>query len=94
MYKRQGIYRLALSDEHEPVNLGNPEEYTILDFAKLIVRLSGSKSEIVFREAPEDDPRRRQPDITKARRLLDWEPMIKLEDGLAQTIEWFRTRAA
>ena len=90
----EGIYRLALSDEHEPVNIGNPEEYTILDFAKLIVRLAGSKSEIVFREAPEDDPRRRQPDITKARRLLDWEPHIKLEDGLARTIEWFRTRAA
>ena len=90
----EGIYRLALSDEHEPVNIGNPEEYTILDFAKLVVRLSGSKSEIVFRGAPEDDPRRRQPDITKARRLLDWEPKIKLEDGLARTIEWFRTRAA
>lgn len=90
----EGIYRLALSDEHEPVNLGNPEEYTILDFAKLVVRLAGSTSEIVFREAPEDDPRRRQPDITKARRLLDWDPKIKLEDGLARTIEWFRTRAA
>jgi len=90
----EGIYRLALSDEHEPVNIGNPEEYTILDFAKLIVRLAGSKSEIVFREAPEDDPRRRQPDITKARRLLDWDPKINLEDGLARTIEWFRTRAA
>ncbi|MCX6376558.1 MAG: SDR family oxidoreductase, partial [Armatimonadetes bacterium] len=77
----EGIYRLALSDEHEPVNIGNPEEYTILDFAKLVVRLAGSRSEIVFREAPEDDPRRRQPDITKARRLLDWEPKIKLEDG-------------
>jgi dTDP-glucose 4,6-dehydratase len=90
----EGIYRLALSDEHEPVNIGNPEEYTILDFAKLVVRFAGSTSEIVFQEAPEDDPRRRQPEITKARRLLDWEPKIKLEDGLARTIEWFRTRAA
>lgn len=89
----EGIYRLALSDEHEPVNLGNPEEHTILDLANIIVRLSGSKSEIRFTPAPEDDPRRRKPDIAKARKLLDWSPKVGLEDGLARTIQWFRARA-
>ena len=88
----EGIYRLAISEEHEPVNLGNPEEHTILDFAKLIARLSGSKSEIVFAELPMDDPRRRRPDITKAKTLLGWEPKVGLEDGLSETIEWFRTK--
>lgn len=88
----EGIYRLALSDEHEPVNLGNPEEHTILDFARMIVRLAGSKSEIVFCKSPTDDPRRRRPDIGKAKTLLGWEPKVKLEEGLAETIEWFRTK--
>ena len=88
----EGIYRLALSDEHEPVNLGNPEEHTILDFARMIVRLAGSKSEIVFCKSPTDDPRRRRPDIGKAKTLLGWEPKVKLEEGLVETIEWFRTK--
>ena len=85
----EGIYRLALSDEHEPVNLGNPEEHTILDFAGMVARLSGSKSRVTFCEALTDDPRRRQPDISKARKLLGWEPKVSLEEGLARTIEWF-----
>ena len=85
----QGIYRLALSEEHEPVNIGNPEEHTILELAQMVKRLSDSKSEIEFREALTDDPRRRQPDIAKARRLLGWEPTVSLEEGLSRTIEWF-----
>ena len=88
----EGIYRLALSDEHEPVNLGNPEEYTILDFAKTVARISGSKSDIIFCETRPDDPRRRRPDISKARSLLGWEPKVNLEEGLENTIEWFKTR--
>jgi dTDP-glucose 4,6-dehydratase len=87
-----GIYRLALSDEHEPVNLGNPDEHTILEVAEMVIRLSGSKSEITFQELPTDDPRRRRPDITKARNLLGWEPKVSLEEGLALTIEWFKKR--
>lgn len=89
----EGIYRLSQTKEHLPVNIGNPEEYTILDFARLIIKLSGSKSEIVHREIPVDDPRRRRPDITKARRLLGWEPTIHLEEGLTRTIEWFREKS-
>ena len=88
----EGIYRLALSDEHEPVNLGNPEEHTILDFAEMILRLSGSKSEITYSELPMDDPRRRKPDITKAKSLLGWEPKVNLEEGLTKTIEWFSNK--
>ena len=88
----EGIYRLALSDEHEPVNLGNPEECTILDFAEIVIRLSASKSEIEFCPAPTDDPRRRRPDIAKAKSLLGWQPEVAVEKGLAKTIEWFRQR--
>ncbi|HUV03514.1 MAG TPA: UDP-glucuronic acid decarboxylase family protein [Armatimonadota bacterium] len=87
----EGIYRLALSDEHEPVNLGNPDEYTILDFAKTVIRVSGSKSKIVFCEMRPDDPRRRRPDISKGGALLGWEPKVGLEEGLQKTIEWFKT---
>lgn len=87
-----GIYRLALADEHGPVNVGNPEECTILDFAKLVIRLSGSKSEIVFRPPLTDDPRKRRPDITKAQALLGWTPTVSLKEGLGETIEWFRAR--
>lgn len=88
----EGIYRLALSDEHLPVNLGNPDEHTILDFARLIVRYSGSKSKIVFLPAQVDDPQRRRPDISKAQRVLGWEPKVSLEEGIAKTIAWFRPR--
>jgi dTDP-glucose 4,6-dehydratase len=85
-----GIYRLLLSEETEPVNLGNPRELSVLEFARTIQRLTGTQSEIVFRSLPIDDPRVRQPDITKAKARLGWEPTVKLEEGLARTIEYFR----
>jgi len=92
----EGIYRLLLSDEVEPVNIGNPSEMTILDFAKKIVELTGSSSEISFVTPPDmrtrDDPKVRQPDIGKARRILNWEPKVPLEDGLRQTIDYFKNR--
>jgi dTDP-glucose 4,6-dehydratase len=85
-----GLYRLMHSPECYPVNLGNPQEMTILEFAGEIRRLTGSASEIVFQALPEDDPRQRQPDIGKARALLGWEPRVPLDEGLAQTVEYFR----
>ena len=88
----EGIYRLALSEEHAPVNIGNPHELTVLQFAETIIRLTGSGSEIVHRPMPVDDPRQRRPDITKARALLAWEPKVGLEEGLRTTIDWFKTR--
>jgi dTDP-glucose 4,6-dehydratase len=85
-----GIYRLMQSDERYPVNLGNPNEMTIREFADEIRRLTGSSSPIVNRELPEDDPRQRRPDIGKARRLLGWEPRVALEEGLRLTLDYFR----
>ena len=85
-----GLYRLMHSEERYPVNLGNPREMTILEFAGEIRRLTGSASEIVFQPLPEDDPRQRRPDITKARTLLGWEPRVGLEEGLGRTVEYFR----
>ena len=90
----EGLFRLFFSDERYPVNLGNPRELTILEFAEHIRRLTGVASPIEFRPLPEDDPRQRQPNIEKAKRLLDWEPKVSLEDGLRQTIAYFRTRIA
>ncbi|MGH9364734.1 MAG: UDP-glucuronic acid decarboxylase family protein [Thermoanaerobaculia bacterium] len=89
-----GIYRLLNSSEKEPINMGNPAELSVLDFARTIKDLTRTKSAIVFKPLPVDDPRVRQPDITKARTLLGWEPKVKLEDGLARTIEYFRTLPA
>ncbi len=86
----EGLRRLLDAGEPYPVNLGNPVEITVLDFARLVLRLTGSRSPIHFRPLPEDDPRRRCPDISKARRLLGWEPRTQLEDGLSRTIEYFR----
>jgi len=86
----QGLYKLALSDFREPVNLGNPVEMSVLNFAKLIIKITGSRSEIIYRPLPADDPRQRQPDITKAKNILQWEPKIGIEDGLARTIAWFK----
>jgi dTDP-glucose 4,6-dehydratase len=86
-----GIYRLLLSDEVAPVNVGNPAELSVLEFARTIQRLTGTKSEIVFRPLPIDDPRVRQPDISKARAKLGWEPKVSLEDGLSRTIDYFRS---
>jgi dTDP-glucose 4,6-dehydratase len=85
-----GIYRLLFSDFHEPVNLGNPNEVSILDFAKEIVKLSGGKAEIAFKPLPQDDPKVRKPDITRARTLLGWEPKIGREEGMKRTMEYFR----
>ncbi|MGA2220736.1 MAG: UDP-glucuronic acid decarboxylase family protein [Verrucomicrobiia bacterium] len=87
-----GIYRLLQSDYHEPVNIGNPTEFTILEFARLILKLTGSKSEIVFKPLPVDDPKQRRPDITRAKKILGWEPKVNLEIGLQKTIEYFRDK--
>jgi dTDP-glucose 4,6-dehydratase len=85
-----GIKRLLNSDEAGPVNLGNPEEISVLDFAKEIVRLTGSKSRIVFNPLPQNDPKVRQPDITKAKRILGWEPRVSREEGLRRTLQYFK----
>ncbi|OYT75898.1 MAG: NAD-dependent dehydratase [Armatimonadetes bacterium JP3_11] len=91
----EGIWRLAHSDYHEPLNIGNPEERTILEFAQMIKRLTGSSSPIVFQEFfTPDDPKQRCPDITRARQILGWEPKVSLEEGLLRTIEYFRVRLA
>lgn len=86
-----GIYRLLLSRENEPINIGNPAELSVLEFARTIQKLTGTSSAITFRPLPVDDPKVRQPDIRKAREKLGWEPKVTLEDGLARTIEYFRT---
>jgi dTDP-glucose 4,6-dehydratase len=85
-----GIFRLMMSDYALPMNIGNPEEITVLGLAEEIVRLTGGKSKIVHRPLPEDDPRVRQPDITVAQKILHWEPRVKREDGFRRTIEYFR----
>ena len=87
-----GLVRLAQSEERYPVNLGNPEEMTVLEFATRIRQVVGGDSEIVYQPLPEDDPQRRQPDISKARRLLGWEPRVGLDEGLKLTVEWFRQK--
>jgi dTDP-glucose 4,6-dehydratase len=86
----EGIWRLLGSDVGEPVNIGNPREMTIREFAEAILRLTGSSSRLTFHPLPVDDPKVRQPDITRARTLLGWEPRVGLEQGLAATIEYFR----
>jgi dTDP-glucose 4,6-dehydratase len=88
----EGIYRLMLSDYDLPVNIGNPNEMTMLQFAREIIRATRSPSKIIFRPLPQDDPKQRRPDITRARKLLGWEPKITLADGLQQTIQYFKTR--
>jgi len=87
-----GIWLLLQSEEHEPVNLGNPDEITILEFAREIVDVTGSKSEIAFRPLPQDDPHVRQPDISKARRILGWQPKVERREGLLKTVPYFRRR--
>jgi len=87
-----GIYRLLMSDTHDPVNIGNPAEMTIAELAQEIIRLTGSDSKLTFEPLPEDDPKIRQPDISRAEKLLGWEPKVSLEEGLTKTINWFRTR--
>jgi dTDP-glucose 4,6-dehydratase len=87
-----GIYRLSQSDFHEPVNIGNPTEFTILDFAKLILKLTDSKSKITYESLPVDDPKQRRPNIARAQKLLGWDPKVDLETGLRQTIDYFRDK--
>jgi dTDP-glucose 4,6-dehydratase len=87
-----GIIRLMLSSVNEPVNIGNPREMTIEEIAKTIIRMTASKSKLVYRPLPTDDPKVRQPDITRARTLLGWEPHVPLEEGLVKTLDYFRTK--
>jgi dTDP-glucose 4,6-dehydratase len=88
----EGIYRLLAAEYHEPVNLGNPHEVSILDFAKEILALTGSPSTLVFKPLPEDDPKVRRPDIERARRILGWQPNIDRQEGLRRTLEYFRRK--
>jgi dTDP-glucose 4,6-dehydratase len=85
-----GIYRLLLSDYHLPVNIGNPEEITLKQFAEEIIALTGTKQQIVYMPLPKDDPKQRKPDITKAKQLLGWEPKVSRKDGLKITYEYFK----
>ena len=87
----RGIVLLLDSDEHFPVNLGNPEEITILELAERVLALTGGDGRIVFRDLPEDDPKQRCPDTTRARTILGWEPTVSLDDGLARTLSWFKS---
>jgi dTDP-glucose 4,6-dehydratase len=89
-----GILRLMESDVQDPVNIGNPHEMTIEEIAKVIIRIAGSQSRIVYRPLPEDDPKVRRPDITRARELLGWEPKVPLEHGLLSTLDYFRTKVS
>ena len=88
----EGIVRLMLSDVNDPVNIGNPHEMTIEEMARTIIRMTGARSKIIYRPLPTDDPQIRQPDITRARALLEWEPKVQLEEGLVKTIAYFRTK--
>ena len=87
-----GIYRLLLSAEPEPVNIGNPAEISIREFAEKLNEITGSDGGVLYRPLPMDDPKQRQPDITKARRVLGWEPSVPLQSGMEQTVDWFRQR--
>ena len=86
----EGIYRLFVKGDHEPTNVGNPDEYTVKQLAEIVVELTGTKSPIVYRDLPEDDPKVRRPDITRACTMLGWTPKIPVRDGVAKTIEYFR----
>jgi dTDP-glucose 4,6-dehydratase len=85
-----GIFRLSQSDYHEPVNIGNPREMTIMQFAEEIIRITGTSAKIEHKPLPVDDPKVRQPDITLAKRVLGWEPRVPFEEGIVETIEYFR----
>ena len=89
-----GFLRLSKSDEHLPVNIGNPNEFTILECAQLVLKVTGSKSQIRYEPLPQDDPKQRRPDIAKARQLLQWEPKIDLETGLRQSLDYFKRALA
>ena len=85
-----GIHKLLFSDFHQPVNLGNPKEMNVLDLARFVIELTGSKSRVEFRSLPQDDPKVRQPDISRARKVLGWEPKVDVRQGLVKTIEYFK----
>ena len=85
-----GIYKLLMSKEHTPVNIGNPHELTVKDIAKTIIKLTNSKSQIIYKPLPEDDPKKRRPDISKAKKILKWEPKVDLNQGLLKTIDYFK----
>jgi dTDP-glucose 4,6-dehydratase len=85
-----GILRLSKAEEHDPVNIGNPVEFTILECAHLVLKVTGSSSPIVYEPLPQDDPKQRRPDISKAKRLLGWEPKIDLEAGLKLSMDYFK----
>jgi dTDP-glucose 4,6-dehydratase len=89
-----GFVRLSKSDEHLPVNIGNPNEFTILECAQLVLKVTGSKSRIRYEPLPQDDPKQRRPDIAKARQLLGWEPKVELESGLKLSLDYFRKAVA
>jgi dTDP-glucose 4,6-dehydratase len=86
----EGIYRLLLSDEHEPVNIGNPHEMTIMEFAKKIQKFTKINLDIITKPLPQDDPKVRQPDITKARKILGWSPQVDFEEGMLETMKYFK----
>jgi len=88
-----GLYRLACADYHGPVNLGNPDEFTVMDLARLVIEKTGGGSSIIYEALPPDDPVRRCPDISKAKEILGWAPKVMLSEGLDLTLEWFRSRA-
>jgi dTDP-glucose 4,6-dehydratase len=88
----EGLYRLASCTDPMPVNLGNPQEFTVLRFARMVRKMTGSRNPLRFEPLPEDDPKRRRPNITRASRLLHWRPQVELEQGLKLTIDWFRTQ--
>ena len=88
----EGIYRVLMSGETLPVNLGNPQELTILDLAEEIIHITGSRSKVIFRPLPQDDPKRRQPDITRAKKLCGWEPTVEFRAGLMETIAYFKVK--
>ncbi len=88
----EGLLKFMETDEHDPINLGNPKEMTILEFAELVIKLTGSQSDIIFQKLPVDDPKIRQPNIARAKAILNWEPKVTLEDGLKKTIEYFKEK--
>lgn len=88
----EGIYRLMMSPHPGPINIGNPKEMTMIEFAREIIKVTGAQSKVVFRPLPQDDPKQRRPDITRARNLLKWEPKVPLSEGLEKTIAYFRTK--
>jgi dTDP-glucose 4,6-dehydratase len=87
-----GIIRLMLSKENDPINIGNPQEMTIEQIARMIIEMTGSRSRIIYKPLPTDDPKVRQPDITRARTLLGWEPKVTLDQGLGRTIDYFKEK--